>query len=393
LRVGYTEGLVDDLRHAGDPSADAVIEELARTEQVRTVSDVLRSLTYNDQPVPAELPASIGRWLDEHCVLPAWVDRDRLERGSAVVVQHGPQVCVALATASLVYCYAGYPGVKVLTFSRRLGHDADRRVGETAQFVLAVTAPGSLDPCGRGIRKIQKVRLLHAAIRHLVIGSGRWDVAADGVPICQEDLVGTLLSFSWIVVDALRKLGVRIDDQEAEDYHYRWRVIGQMLGIEPAAIPVDLAQAGALTQEIARRNHRRSNEGILMTRALFALHANSLPAGFEGAAPALARYLLGDEVCALVGLPRSRWDRAMTWQRGAGRVLDRAQSARGPVGSLTKMVGAGILNQRVVGMAGRPSASFSIPVPPELHRAWTASGVFPSIDPELVEIAEAQQAS
>jgi uncharacterized protein (DUF2236 family) len=392
LRVGYTEGLVDDLRHAGDPSADAVIEELARTDQVRTVSDVLRSLTYNDQPVPAELPASIGRWLDEHCVLPDWVDRDRLERGSTVVVEHGPQVCVALATASLVYCYAGYPGVKVLTFSRRLGHDADRRVGETAQFVLAVVAPGSLDPCGRGIRKIQKVRLLHAAIRYLVMGSGRWDVAADGVPICQEDLVGTLLSFSWIVVDALRRLGVRIADEEAEDYHYRWRVIGQMLGIDPAAIPVDLAQAAALTREIARRNHRRSDEGILMTRALFALHANSLPAGFEGAAPALTRYLLDDEVCELVALPHSRWDRAMTWQAGVGRVLDRAQSARGPVGSLTKMVGAGILNQRVLGMAGRPSASFSIPVPPELHRRWTASGVFPSIDPELIEIAQAQSA-
>ena len=390
--MGYTEGLVDDLRHAGDPSADAVIEELARTDQVRTVSDVLRSLTYNDQPVPAELPASIGRWLDEHCMLPDRVDRDRLERGSTVVVEHGPQVCVALATASLVYCYAGYPGVKVLTFSRRLGHDADRRVGETAQFVLAVVAPGSLDPCGRGIRKIQKVRLLHAAIRYLVMGSGRWDVAADGVPICQEDLVGTLLSFSWIVVDALRKLGVRIDDQEAEDYHYRWRVVGQMLGIDPAAIPVDLTQAAALTREIARRNHRRSDEGILMTRALFALHANSLPAGFEGAAPALTRYLLGDEVCELVALPRSRWDRAMTWQAGVGRVLDRAQSARGPVGSLTKMVGAGILNQRVLGMAGRPSASFSIPVPPELHRRWTASGVFPSIDPELIEIAQAQSA-
>ena len=72
-----------------------------------------------------------------------------------------------------------------------------------------------------------------------------------------DDLVGTLLSFSWVVVDALRKLGVRIDDQEAEDYHYRWRVIGQMLGIEPDAIPVDLAHAGALTREIARRNHRR----------------------------------------------------------------------------------------------------------------------------------------
>ena len=391
--MGYTEGFLGGLRHAGDPRADAVIDDLARAEQVRVVSDVLRSLTYNDQPVPSELPSSIGRWLGEHGELPDWVDRDRLERGCAVVVEHGPQVCVALATASLVYCYAGYPGVKVLTFSRRLGHDADRRVGETAQFVLAVMAPGSLDPCGRGIRKIQKVRLLHAAIRHLVTGSGRWDVSADGVPICQEDLVGTLLSLSWIVVDALHRLGVRIDDQEAEDHHYRWRVIGQMLGIEPAAIPADLTQAAELTRRIALRNHRRSDEGILMTRALFALHSGSLPTGFEGAAPALTRYLLGDEVCALVGLPRSRWDRAMNWQAGVGRMLDRAQSARGPVGSLTKMVGAGILNQRVMGMAGRPSASFSIPVPPELHRRWTASGVFPRIDPELIEIAQAQQAS
>ncbi len=82
----------------------------------------------------------------------------------------------------------------------------------------------------------------------------------------------------------------------------------------------------------------------------------------------------------------------MIWQAGVGRVIDRAQSARGPVGSLTKMVGAGILNQRVAEMAGRHSASFSIPVPPELERRWATSGVFPRIDPELIQIAQAQQA-
>jgi hypothetical protein len=392
LRVGYTDGFLNGLRAAGDPSADTVIEDLAHAEQIRAVSDVLRSLTHNDQPVPDELPPSIGRWLEEAAELPDWVDRDRLERGCTVVLEHGPQVCVALATASLVYCYAGYPGVKVLTFSRRLGQDADRRVGETAQFVMAVMAPGSLDPCGRGIRKIQKVRLLHAAIRHLVMHSSRWDVEADGVPICQEDLAGTLMSFSPIVVTSLRRLGVRIDDGEAEDYHYRWRVIGQMLGIDPAVIPVDLAQARELTDTIARRNHRPSPEGVLMTQALFALHANSLPTGFEGAAPALTRRLLGDEVCELVEVPRTRWDRAMSWQGSVGRVLDRAQSARGPVGSLTKLVGAGILNQRIVELAGRHSASFSIPVPPELERRWTASGVFPRIDPGLIEIAQAKEA-
>ncbi|HEY4825378.1 MAG TPA: oxygenase MpaB family protein [Solirubrobacteraceae bacterium] len=390
--MGDTGALLNGMRQVGDPSADSVVDELARTQQIRSVSRTLRDLVENDQPVPADLPLSLARWLETSGEVPRWADRDRLERGCRAVVEHGPQVCVALATASLVYCYAGYPGVKALTFSRRLDHDAVRRVGETAQFVLAVMAPGSLHRGGRGIRKIQKVRLLHAAIRHLVGASGRWYTEADGVPICQEDLAGTLMSFTWIVIDALRKLGVRVDDDEAEDYYYRWRVIGEMMGITPAAIPADLADARALTDEIARRNHRRSPEGIEMTRALFELHSASLPVGFAGAAPALTRFLLGDEVAALVDLPRTRWDTGLCWQAGVGRALDRVQSARGPIGSLTKMVGAGMLNQRVVDMAGGRSASFSIPVPPELQRRWAASGIFPSIDQELIQLAQAEPA-
>jgi hypothetical protein len=390
--VGDVEGFMDELRRAGDPSADAVIGELARTQQIRTVSRVLRHFVDNDQPVPDELPPSIARWLHQTAELPGWVDRDRFERGCRLVVEHGPQVCVVLATGSLVYCYAGYPGVKVLTFSRRLDHDAVRRVGETAQFVLSVMAPGSLESGGRGVCKIQKVRLLHAGIRHLVTTSRRWDVTGDGAPICQEDLAGTLMSFSSVVVDALQRLGVRVEDEEAEDYYYRWRVIGEMLGIDRAAIPLDLTGARELTDLIARRNHRRSDEGIEMTRALFELHANSLPPGFAGAAPALTRYLMGDEMCDLVDLPRTRWDRKIAWQVGMGRALDRVQSARGPIGSLTKLVGAGMLNQRVAEMAGGRSASFSIPVPVDLERSWTASGVFPAIDAELIQIAQTQPA-
>jgi ER-bound oxygenase mpaB/B'/Rubber oxygenase, catalytic domain len=381
------------MRQVGDPSADALINELARTEQIREVSRILRHLVDNDQPLPDDVPPSLAEWLERSGQVPGWADHERLERGCTVVVEHGPQVCVALATASLVYCYAGYPGVKVLTFSRRLDHDAVRRVGETAQFVLAVMAPGSLHPGGRGIRKIQKVRLLHAAIRRLVSTSGRWSSETDGLPLCQEDLAGTLMSFSWIVIDSLHRLGVRVDDHEAEDYHYRWRVIGEMLGIDPAVIPVDLAGARDLTASIARRNHRRSPEGIEMTRALFELHANSLPPGFGGAAPALTRHLLGDEICSLVDLPRTRWDSGLCWQAGVGRALDRVQSARGPLGSLTKMVGAGMLNQHVVEMAGGRSASFSIPVPSELQRRWAASGIFPSmpsIDPELLQLSRPQ---
>jgi hypothetical protein len=56
-------------------------------------------------------------------------------------------------------------------------------------------------------------------------------------------------------------------------------------------------------------------------------------------------------------------------------------------------VGAGMLNQRVIEMAGGRSASFSIPVPSELQRRWAASGIFPSmpsVDPELILLARAE---
>ena len=392
--MGYDDRLLDRLRAVGDPSVDAVVEEVAARGEVRAVSGALRQLIDNDQPVPADLPPSMARWLEETGELPAGVDLDRLERGCRLVVEHGPQVCLALSTASLVYCYAGYPGVKVLAFSHRMDQDAYRRVGETAQFLLAVTAPGSLGEGGRGIRKIQKVRLLHAAIRHLVANSPRWDGAADGLPINQEDLAGTLLTFSWLVVESLEKLGVRVAPGEAEDFYYRWCVVGEMLGIDPALIPPDLDAAAELSAAIKRRNHRRSDEGVLMTRALFEMHANSLPAGFEGAAPAITRHLVGDEICEYVGLPRSRWDRLLGAQAHlrAARLLDRAQSARGPLGSLTQLVSAGMLNQRAVKMAGRRSASFAIPVPAGLQQSWTASGVFPQIDSSLLELARAEEA-
>jgi hypothetical protein len=164
-----------------------------------------------------------------------------------------------------------------------------------------------------------------------------------------------------------------------------------MLGIDPAVIPPDLGAARELSDAIARRNHRRSDQGVAMTRALFEMHANSLPPGFEGAAPALTRHLLGDAICDRVDVPRSRWDRAIGLQSGALRLLDRAQSARGPLGSLTQIVAAGVLNQRAVKMAGRRNVSFSIPVPEGLQQRWSASGVFPQFDPALIELAQAEE--
>ena len=78
---------------------------------------------------------------------------------------------MALACASLPACYAARKGVQVLHLTARLQSDPVRRIGEPAQLVLGVIAPGAPSPAGGGVRDAQKVRIMHAAVRHLIAES------------------------------------------------------------------------------------------------------------------------------------------------------------------------------------------------------------------------------
>ncbi|WP_318506550.1 oxygenase MpaB family protein [Bacillus sp. T3] len=154
-----------------------------------------------------ELPDTIEFWLKDTANCPENVDLARIRNATDLFQEHGIAITFLLSTSSLVNCYAARTGVKVLTFSYRLGQNAYRRIAETGQFVLHVMAPGGLEPEGQGIKAIQKVRLMHSSIRHLVQKTGRWNEKENGIPICQEDLLGTLLTFSIVIINGLRHLG------------------------------------------------------------------------------------------------------------------------------------------------------------------------------------------
>jgi hypothetical protein len=68
--VGYTDGFLDGLRQAGDPSTDDIIKQLARTEQIRTVSDVLLD-TDLQRPTGAGRAAAVDRTLARTARRPA----------------------------------------------------------------------------------------------------------------------------------------------------------------------------------------------------------------------------------------------------------------------------------------------------------------------------------
>src|SRR5262249_52930088 len=150
-------------------------------------------------------------YIEETSRMPRWADGRALARSQEHFTRHGPWIILALHCASLPYCYGAAKGVKALYLTDKFQRTPWRRLLNTAQFLIDVMAIGRFTPDGHGLRSAQKVRLVHAALRLRLTRDGRWDPAW-GVPINQEDLAGTLLSFSIVVLDALEKLDLEIPE-------------------------------------------------------------------------------------------------------------------------------------------------------------------------------------
>jgi hypothetical protein len=175
------------------------------------------------------------------------------------------------------------------------GSDLDRRVNETAQFVLDVHAADAFEPGGNALRSICKVRLMHAAVR------SRLD--EHEIPIDQEDMLGTLFTFSLVVVRSARLLGVAMSDDEGDDYFHLWRAIGSMLGIEERLLPPSYDDALALGRRIAAREFGPSEQGRALTADLLAGIERHVSGGMTWLPRYLMRYLVGEEIADHIGLP------------------------------------------------------------------------------------------
>lgn len=214
--------------------------------------------------------------------------------------EHALAVTAALFCVSLPMAFAGAKGAAVLDVTRRMREDCDRRVNETGRFLFDVLTPDAFGPKGRGIRSAQKVRLMHASVRRV---AGRQGADA---PINQQDLVGTLVCFSVVVLDALARMGISVRRSEAEDYIHLWRVVGHMLGILPEFLPRDLSAMRAAGEHIREVELRPSRHGRELARVLLNGMERHLPArGFGVVAPSLMRFLLGDGIGDLLALPRT----------------------------------------------------------------------------------------
>lgn len=365
----WTDEVLDSFRQVGDPPADQAVEEVLAAGSIAEVNRLMRTLVRNDMPPPAELPVSLQDYFETTESLPDWADLDAIARSQEFFMRHGLLSILILSSYSLPVCYAAARGVKVIYESARLYSDPRRRVIETAQFLLDSLAPGGLAPNGAGVRSAQKVRLMHAAIRTLLLKRG-WDSANLGIPINQEDLVGTLGTFGFYFLDGLRKLNVRFLPNEADDYIHTWNVIGHIMGVQRSLCPQNFEEATTLAGRINERHFTGSPEGTVLQEALTGFLQSLLPGtALSGLPVALTRHFLGEERANIINLPPSDWTQlSLVPFRMFNVVLSNANQEIPPVAHAVELFSQKMIENLLVAERGGERTDFHIP--DTLKDAW-----------------------
>jgi hypothetical protein len=341
-RVPLDDRRLDELRTMGDPEADALAaelraghEQLDERELVRAVLQQIGRAGTNGGRLEG-----VRDWLCGGPPLPDWADRARIQAGQEFFCEWALPICTSLFCASLPTGYAAANGVQVLALTSDLATgDMRRRIAETAQMLIDVmdlgtTSPDALEPGGQGHVTARGVRLLHAVVRHAITTSPavthtcddtvspRW-CAAWGHPVNQEDLLGTLLTFSVCVLHALDRLGIPYDPDAGESYMQVWCVVGTVLGIDRDLLPLTRGEAEELAATIFRRQHAPSVAGRRLMSVLLTEMELSMPWGMRKAPRTLVRHLTLPGVADDLGVPKASW-----WRPALGCMRVTAPVAR-----------------------------------------------------------------
>jgi hypothetical protein len=223
-------------------------------------------------------------------------------------------------------------------------------------------APDGLAVGGVGIRSAQKVRLTHAAVRHL-IAQHEWNPEY-GLPVNQEDMVGTLLTFSAVILHGLMKMGFNTSAADADAYIHTWSVIGHLSGVHPALLPESAADAAALLLAIQRRQLAASLEGAQMARALVEmLQESTRGTPFANMPINTIRFFIGDAIADMLEIPPADWTQQLLRPLPLlGRFAGEAQARVPFLTQLTEQFGCAMMDGLMRMERGGRRAEFHMPV-------------------------------
>lgn len=243
---------------------------------------------------------------------------DKIKLAAEYFQQNGHAMFLMLIAKCLPQLYSSYRGTKVLYETGYLvGKDNDalvaRRLMETAQFFIDIMSRDSFHPGKYGFFAATKVRIIHAYVRKFMWDKG-WNekYAADyDQPVCQEDMMGTLLAFSVCNIEGIQKMGLLISDEEKDAVMYTWHIAGKLLGVEDAFNPESFEDGQLLFHHLIDKEKKLGVENKALVNAILNFMRSIFTPGSMAKTPLktynkfpelLVSYLVGREIAPYIGL-------------------------------------------------------------------------------------------
>jgi hypothetical protein len=326
-------GIVDDSalgsisRQTGDTVLDSLFSEHLGEQTYKQRVNLVQSLLEVSEGIisrvgswhttlPSVLPSEIHEFQPTLSAIP----NDMLQADSwcrQYWDRHRLPIIGSLFYASLPGCYAAANGAEVLAQTGAMVKRADllRRIPRTGEFVATMmmhrlfTDDGEINEDSDPYRAIRFVRVLHAAVRHMITDPSRgkpWDTATRGIPINQMDLAGTTLAFGMTVDEPFERFVGHTTPHGVDENLFlaRWNTVGELLGTQPNLLANDILDARALLGSI-RVEWTECPKGSAGNQLVDALldYMSSWLGGTEGMNVALIRHLAPRDVPHLLHVP------------------------------------------------------------------------------------------
>lgn len=296
--MNTSPGFLNHNRLIGDPLADDLVKQIFEKKEQ---ANFYRLLQIDSSHIIEAEDSELKSFLTDIRPLPRWFDAERISKGQNFYKKFATPVMTLLGGLSLPYCYAASPGNKALYLSDKMRKSPGKRLVDTADFIITVSTALNISENSEAQISINKLRLIHAVARYYILNSNNWSMEW-GLPINQEDMAGTNLAFSYIIINGLQKTGYMMTNREKENFLALWRYIGYQLYIEDELLPSTLKEAELLEKTIRKRHFKESEEGFTLAKELIAYYKSMVKGMDSYLLESQIRYWLGPLAADCVGL-------------------------------------------------------------------------------------------
>lgn len=300
-----------NIRQKGDPEADAWVQSILQQKDKNFLREILPLLSDYNPINNNKMPKILADIIVKKELKLTDQEQKQIARATDFYWQNEQNIDIVLGLYALPYCYLGANGARVLQLSKRIQTDTYKRLKETGAFVKAVMLYDHWQS-GYVYQVIRKVRLLHAIIRHFTQQTATWQATEWGIAINQEDMLGTNIAFSFIVLKGLEKMSIRVASEYEKSYLFIWEKIGSVIGIEPQYLPKTYQQHRTADKIIAKRQFQESDQGKELAQAL--LQVVRTQAGSTIIADLLQeqmRQFLGEDKAKMLGISETNTDKLL----------------------------------------------------------------------------------